>query len=452
MPVFDPLNSNYSSRLFPAIGTKLYLNSELADVHFVFGANDDYERVSAHKMLLMAASDVFATMFNGTWKEKDEVEITDASVAVFKEFLQFFYFDQVKLTMENVTAVMNLGEKYNVAECLTVCSKFLKNNLNDENVCRDYGLAILLNQWSLKKACEVFIGSNIKTVFKSTGFLTCDQQMLAQILQLDWMLCSEVELFEACMSWVRMSSKKDVLSKRMMRAHLGDLFHEIRFGSMLFQEFSSLIPSYGQFFNASEYGTIIQMIADDEFEATSFNGNREKRCNSYPWIEEDEVRCNRLLSRYKLNKPYFLKNLETTKFSTNEPLLLSDFTLDRIYEYAGQKYYYCEDVLTEITIVEVSSFDGSHKEVEKFNGMANINNSSVTNVEIPKPILIKPGFMYEIRLQQNPPENCAIGLILKSKVQVGDGITIQFHDDALMPRDTTPTGLIYKLRFYRIED
>ncbi|XP_055301637.1 BTB/POZ domain-containing protein 3-like [Sitodiplosis mosellana] len=200
MPVFDPLNSDYSSKLLTAIGRKLYLNSKLADVHFVFGANDHNERVPAHKAHLMAGSDVFATMFNGSWKEKDEVEIAYASAAVFKEFLQFFYFGQVKLTMENVAAVMNLGEMYNVAECLTVCSKFLKNNLNDDNVCRHYELAILSNQKSLKKACETFIGSNIKAVLKSTDFLTCDQKMLAQILQLDWMLCSEVELFEACMS------------------------------------------------------------------------------------------------------------------------------------------------------------------------------------------------------------------------------------------------------------
>ncbi|XP_055301660.1 uncharacterized protein LOC129568119 [Sitodiplosis mosellana] len=451
MLVFDPLNSDYPSQLFSAIGRKLYLNSELADVHFVFGPNDHYERVPVNKAHLMAASDVFATMFNGSWKEKDEVEIADTSAAAFKEFLQFFYFGQVKLTMENVGAVMNLGEMYNVAECLAVCSKFLKNNLNEENVCRHYRLAILFNQHKLKQSCETIIGFNTNSVFNSTDFLACDRTVLAEILELDWLSCTEVELFEACMSWVRASSKKDVLSKSLMRAHLGDLFHEIRFGSMSFQEFSSLIPSYGQLFNASEYGTIIQMIADDDFEGTSFNGNRVKRFDSDPWNEEDVIICNRLLMNYKSIKPYFLKNLETTKFSTNEPLLLKDFAMARISKHRNGKYNNCEDVPTEFTIIEVSGSGDSRKEVEKYNGKANLESATSTYVGILKPILIKPGFMYEIRLKQNPPENCSIGVRLKSMVQMMDGITIQFHDDPLVRGDISSTGLVYGIDFYRIE-
>ncbi|XP_055326078.1 BTB/POZ domain-containing protein 6-A-like, partial [Sitodiplosis mosellana] len=243
MPVYDPLNSDYSSKLLTAIGRKLYLNSELADVHFVFEANHDFERVPANKAHLMTGSDVFATMFNGSWKEMDKVKIGDVSAAAFKEFLQFFYLGQVKLTMENIAEVMNLGEMYNVAECLAVCNKFLKNNLNNDNICRHYGLAMLLNQKNLKKACETFIVLNAKTVLKSTDFLACDRKILAQILKLNWMSCTEIELFEACISWVKAASKQNVLTKEIVQAHLGDLFHEIRFGSMSLQAFAALIPT-----------------------------------------------------------------------------------------------------------------------------------------------------------------------------------------------------------------
>lgn len=48
--------------------------------------------------------------------EKDEVvEIIDADVSVFKEFLQLFYLSEVKLTMEtsmeNIGAVARLADK-----------------------------------------------------------------------------------------------------------------------------------------------------------------------------------------------------------------------------------------------------------------------------------------------------------------------------------------------------
>ncbi|XP_055325984.1 BTB/POZ domain-containing protein 6-B-like [Sitodiplosis mosellana] len=377
----------------------------------------------------------------------DKVKIGDVSAAAFKEFLQFFYFGQVKLTMGNVAAVMNLGEKYNVAECLAVCSKFLKNNLCEDNVCRHYGLAILFNQHELKKACETVIGLNTTAVFHSNGFLTCDRKLLAEILKLDWMSCTEIELFEACMSWVKATGKQDNLTKELVQTQLGQLFYEIRFGSMALDEFTALVPTNGQLFTNTEYTDIIQSITNKEFNAAMFNGNREKRCDLDPWNEKNEIKCIRFSSLRYSTKPYFLKNLETTKFTTNEPLLLKSIGLDVIKRYSSGKYINCEDVPTAITIVEVSGSDDFKKEVDKYNGKANMKSSDFISVKMPKPILVKPGFMYEFRLKQNPPKYCAIGGLLKSEVQVDNGITIQFHDDPLIPDDITSTGLIYKLRF-----
>ncbi|XP_055326195.1 BTB/POZ domain-containing protein 3-like [Sitodiplosis mosellana] len=447
MPVFDPLNSDYATQLFATIGEKLYLNSEVADVHFVFESNDDNERVPAHKAHLMTGSDVYAKMFSGSWKEMDTVKVGDVSAAAFKEFLQFFYFGQVKLTMENVAAVMNLGEMYNVTECLTVCTKFLKNNLNDDNVCRNYGLAILFNQDDLKQSCETVIGLNTNAVLKSTGFLSCDQKVLVEILRLNWLSCTEIELFEACMYWVKATVEEGDLTKELMQVKLGDSLYGIRFGSMSFEEFGALMPAYGHLFVGNELVDIIQMITNKEFQAAMFNGNREKRSDSNPWETNEWFYCNRLLSTYKVIKPYFIKNLETTKFSSNEPFLLIGFTIQYIKIYRDGKYTKCEEVSTEITIVEMSVPYDSKKEVVMYNGEAKL-----TSNEFPlsTPLLIRPGFLYEIRLKQNPPENCAIGLPLKSEVQMNDVITIQFHDDPLIPDDISPTNLIYRLHFNKI--
>ncbi|XP_055303759.1 BTB/POZ domain-containing protein 3-like isoform X3 [Sitodiplosis mosellana] len=447
MLVFDPLNSAYATQLLSAIGEKLYLNSELADVHFVFESNDHIERVPAHKILLMAASDVFVKMFNGSWKEKDEVKIVDMSAAAFKEFLQFFYFGEVNLTMENIAAVMNLGEMYNVTECLAVCSKFLKNNLNDDNVCRNYGLAKLFNQDNLKKACETFIGFNSNAVLKSTGFLSCDQKVLAEILRLNWLSCTEIELFEACMSWVKATVEEGDLTKEQVQVKLGDSLYDIRFGSMSFDEFGALMPAYGHLFMGNEYADIIQIITNKEFQAVMFNGNREKRSNSDPWKTNKVFYCNRLHTKYKVIAPYFIKNLETTKFSSNEPLLLIGFNFDYIQIHRNGKYTKCEVVSTEITIVEMSVPYDSKEEVVKYNGEAKL---TIDEFALSTPVLIRPGFLYEIRLKQNPPENYAIGHPLKSEVQKYDVITIQFHDDPLIPGDKSPTNLIYRLRFYKI--
>lgn len=118
---------------------KLYLEEHSADVHFLVKDNKgEVERIPSHKILLAAASDTFYRMFYGDGKEKCNVTIVDASTLAFKEFLQCFYFERVKLTVENVGEVMYLCEKYGIGQCKAACTKLLLSNLTADNVCRVY--------------------------------------------------------------------------------------------------------------------------------------------------------------------------------------------------------------------------------------------------------------------------------------------------------------------------
>src|SRR3978361_326675 len=84
---------------------KMYLNEDLADVHFEFNVDDDVQKVPANKSVLAALSPVFYTMFFGSMKEGSVVKIADADADSFKEFLQFFYLGEVTLSMENLETV-----------------------------------------------------------------------------------------------------------------------------------------------------------------------------------------------------------------------------------------------------------------------------------------------------------------------------------------------------------
>lgn len=89
----------------------LYHDSKTADVHFTFesSSNDGIEtRITAHKSLLAATSDVFGAMLYGELKETGDIPVIDASDAAFKEFLQYFYQRKVKLTAENVAEVKKI--------------------------------------------------------------------------------------------------------------------------------------------------------------------------------------------------------------------------------------------------------------------------------------------------------------------------------------------------------
>lgn len=177
------------------------MNELWADVHFTFKSSSG-GRIPAHKCHLVVISNVFNAMFSGSWKEKDDVEIVDASLPAFKEFLQFFYCDEVEITMENVEEILHLGQKYLVRACVNACTLVLMKNLTYENVCFVYSLSILTDLKDLKKLCEAKIGLNPMDIFKTRGFLECDRQVLSNILRLELLSCSEMVKFKACMEWV----------------------------------------------------------------------------------------------------------------------------------------------------------------------------------------------------------------------------------------------------------
>lgn len=226
---------------------KFYLDSDSADVKFTFGLNDNGSaiQIEAHKILLAAGSDVFRAIFYGKLKEAGEIHMTDVSDAAFKEFLQYFYKNKLKLSAENIVEVMYLGQKYNVPKCVEDCADILKRTLNDENIFTGLLMAILYDQTELLKVCEKHIISYTDAVFKTTGFLECDRNVLQHILNMELFSCSEVNVFDACMDWVKAKSKCDVLTKEIIQEYLGDLYYNIRFASMTMHQLCGLQMKYG---------------------------------------------------------------------------------------------------------------------------------------------------------------------------------------------------------------
>lgn len=151
---------------------QFYLDNSTCNIHFnVEEQNGSSESIPAHIEILTKTSHVFHTMFYGPLAEKENVKITDASIAGFKEFLQFFYMANVTLTMENIQIVIYLVKKYGIGRCMKKCIKFLKNNITLNNICLVYPIAIFFDLDDLKQFCERIICADAKQVIKSDNFL-----------------------------------------------------------------------------------------------------------------------------------------------------------------------------------------------------------------------------------------------------------------------------------------
>lgn len=422
------------SEVYSSIGEKLYLKSRKADVHFVFESNGTSERVPAHKIILSSGSAVFDAMFYGSLKEEGDIKIVDASAEAFKQFLRLFYFNHIELTMETAAEVMYLGRKYDVTECLEICSVYLANKLTVENVIAVIELAIIYDQLDLRKSSETKIRLNSREILQSPDFLECDGQVVNHILKMDFLSCSETEVFEACMAWVRAASKEDELTREIVLAHLGDSFFNICFGSMSMDDFVKLLPLYGNLFAANEYNEILQTISKQQTEPKIFRESRQ----TLHFDENKIVKCNRFVSCLS-GKKYYAQDLAITTFSTSAPLLLGHFTCFPLYNR--------NDDLTKELHLFITVLSGSSHIEAQFSTHVTHNTGSY-HVKLPKPIIVKPNQKYSLRLSL-PDNQYFFVRALGSSVTVESNIILQFYDDRIF--QGTVTGIIGELGFNLLE-
>lgn len=320
---------SYQNEYIQESGKKLYLDASLSDVNFLFSSFDGRTtRVPTHRILLAAVSDEFKKIFYGKSKINGDVKVFDVSEAAFKEFLQYFYLNDVKLTVENINGVLHLGHKYNVKRCVENCIDFLsgKVGINNKNVCELLSSAILYDLQQLIKHCEMCIISNTLAVFQSAGFLKCEKFVLARILKLNVLSCSEVEVFHACMAWVKAKSGQNTLTKQLIHTHLNDLQYEIRFASMTTKEFCALEAKYSAVLR-DDFHAIINSIASSSIQSGAFN----KHPRQANWNENDIITCDRVLNDEDKRYGFILSAEYRATFSTNKLLLLGQFMCNKLF-------------------------------------------------------------------------------------------------------------------------
>lgn len=406
----------YTNRFLPCALNKLYLDSQTADVNFIFVKKEKSKRVPAHKNIL-SISEVFKQMFYGKMKEGDEVKIIDASPDGFKEFLRFFYFDKINLTMANIKEVVNLCNKYIGDSCLNICAEFLTNSLNTENVCFVYGLAILYDLNELKKSCETMIAEDTESVWQSTSFMECDQTVLEHILRMDRLSCAETSVFYACMAWVKAKSNQIKVTSMAVEQHLGYLFYKIRFRSMTIEGFTSLLSTFGDVFSTEEYREVIQMIVSHEFHSTIF----DTRLRQLQWNNDAVVTCHRTKETESgSGSVYYMQDVEMTSFTSNLPILLGQIVCAQLYDN--------EKLPTEITIIEYLNKKLPKIVAHLTGDLLNIGGHTIF---LKSTILIKADVKYEIEFKQLPRNNRFYSKtpVTEAKIPETD-VTIEFKDCA----------------------
>ncbi|XP_031634316.1 BTB/POZ domain-containing protein 6-B-like [Contarinia nasturtii] len=426
---------------------KLYLNAEFADINFLFKKDDDFidaTKLPANKAILAVLSPVFNTMFYGSMKEKGDVKIVDADVNAFKEFLQFFYLTEVKLTMENIEAVARLADKYDIIDCVNACATFLEGQLTMDNMIWGYQLAVFLKNDALIEFCEKKIGESPKTVFVSDAFLRCDKQTLEHILELN-LTCSELDIFNACLIWAKHACNQNGLDENNLenfKVQLGDCLKSIRFDEMKIDEFTMLYVSYKALFTADEFEDIMLSLTVKEYKPKIFIRNPRR----YTWNRDRILYCKRKCTSGIQQKALHMP--ERVSFTSNNPLLLGEINT---FSLVGSYNYDMHSNSVKITITELEShtFHSNSPKKILYEGIAKSWINNQMNFTLPEPILIKPQILYEIQLELS----CYFSFsssILKPIVEMDGELIIHFHRNPSLDYDNSCCSWVSQIGFNRI--
>lgn len=424
----------------------LYLNSQLADVYFTFKSGD--ERVPAHKFILTVISPVFETAFLGSMPETNEIQILDECVdaAAFKEFLQFFYLKEVKISLAPIQGVIHLAKKYQISECLNICSSFLIASLSNDEICWAYQLAIHYELNDLKTFCRSEISINIKDVLKSDGFLNCDWKILNEIVKLDKLYCQELVLLDACLKWAQNACERNKFNaniKRNIRKLLKDTIYEIRYKNVTFSELKNhLKDSFNPYFD-SELSDIKRIIESKRKcrNAGKFNCSaRVYLFDSIPWNDSEKVVCNLLgcdvLETLDHDRSSGKSSLT---FSSNQFLIFGGFELTKC---VVDHYTCCDYTYYNIS---VERMDLGTKFVNEF--FHKMKKKSLNSFKFEKPVLIEKNVRYKIELDRMGGSRRYRFPYIMEGVKLCNGATITFYSDTSSSNKSVEKGIFYKLFF-----
>uniref|UniRef100_A0A1J3CY25 ARM repeat protein interacting with ABF2 1 n=1 Tax=Noccaea caerulescens TaxID=107243 RepID=A0A1J3CY25_NOCCA len=136
-------------------GEEFVNNSTLSDVTFLIDGQQFY----AHKICLVASSEIFRAMFDGLYKERNaqNVEIPNIRWEVFDLMMRFIYTGGVTIPKDLAQDLLVAADQYLLEGLKRLCEYTIAQDICVGNIPFMYDLADTYNASALRRACTLFV-------------------------------------------------------------------------------------------------------------------------------------------------------------------------------------------------------------------------------------------------------------------------------------------------------
>ncbi|XP_052897460.1 kelch-like protein 3 [Anopheles moucheti] len=171
-------------------------NRLLSDITFIVGS--EKQRIYAHKLPLVTASEYFYALFCGSFAEAQlaEIELKDVEAETFLTILRLIYGAEIEINDENIRDIYDHTQMYLLP---TSYYQPLINYLKKQVVDKDSAMKIFRENHHYKfelvdEACLPYIQNNPLYYFKLEGFTEIEEERMLKIIGLQQINCTDEQL------------------------------------------------------------------------------------------------------------------------------------------------------------------------------------------------------------------------------------------------------------------
>lgn len=250
----------------------MYFLGELTDVDL---CNGD-KKISAHRVVLAAASPYFKAMFSSGMEEsnKREIHLPSIDTYILEIIIQYMYSGELNINGDNVMALLEISNLFEMVDIVSQCCCKLIEDLNVENCLhiRDYAEKFSTRSECAKlfSAADAYLQNYFLDICQTNAYYSLEFNSLFCILKKhDLCVIKEEYVVYAVLGWIN----HDVMNRIQYASELISSCVEI-----------SLLPKMFLEELAKTEPILRSLMKSNQFNLNDFSTNKLSRRNGIPTV------------------------------------------------------------------------------------------------------------------------------------------------------------------------